>query len=176
MFYRLLAQYVVSSMILWWDFQEEDLSTTTLKQDPISVFFDIRDCPQILNTPIELNPLTGEILRQSKNLNLENVYDEYDQTFVPLKQLLDQVFYEHGRVRPHERIFCWFPKFFEYYLQTIESLMSDNCILSLEAKFYLGVMAVSCYSCEYLLNILEEHFILNGGNLDWITGGLKFVD
>ena len=78
MFYRLLAQYVVSSMILLWDFQEEDLSTTTLKQDPISVFFDIRDCPQILNTPIELNPLTGEILRQSKNLNLESVYDEYD--------------------------------------------------------------------------------------------------
>jgi hypothetical protein len=54
--------------------------------------------------------------------------------------------------------------------------MSDNCILSLEAKFYLGIMAVSCYNCEYLLNILEEHFILNGGNLDWITNGLKFVD
>ena len=37
-------------------------------------------------------------------------------------------------------------------------------------------MAVSCYNCEYLLNILEEHFVLNGGNLAWITGGLKAVD
>jgi hypothetical protein len=54
--------------------------------------------------------------------------------------------------------------------------MSDNCILSLEVKLYIGIMAVSCYNCEYLLNILEENFILNGGNLDWITGGLKCVD
>ena len=37
-------------------------------------------------------------------------------------------------------------------------------------------MAVSCYNCEYLLNILEEHFVLNGGNLDWISGGIKVID
>jgi len=58
--------------------KEEDLSTTNLKEDPISFFFDLRDCPQILNTPTELNPLTGEILRLSKIQNLESVYDEYD--------------------------------------------------------------------------------------------------
>jgi len=27
--------------------------------------------------------------------------------------------------------------------------------LSLEMKLYLGMMAVSCYNCEYLLNLLE---------------------
>jgi len=27
-----------------------------------------------------------------------------------------------------------------------------------------------------MLNILEEQFVLNGGNLEWITGGLKKVD
>jgi len=26
-------------------------------------------------------------------------------------------------------------------------------------------MAASCYQCEYLLNILEENFVLQGGNL-----------
>ena len=54
--------------------------------------------------------------------------------------------------------------------------MSDSYMLSVEVKIYLGIMAVSCYNCEYLLNILEEHFVLNGGNLAWITGGLKAVD
>ena len=43
-------------------------------------------------------------------------------------------------------------------------------------KLYLGIMAVSCFNCEYMLNILEEQFVLNGGNLEWITGGLKKVD
>lgn len=43
-------------------------------------------------------------------------------------------------------------------------------------KLYLGIMAVSCFNCEYMLNILEEQFVLNGGNLEWITVGLKKVD
>ena len=37
-------------------------------------------------------------------------------------------------------------------------------------------MAVSCYHCDYLLNILEEQFILEGGNLTWITEGLSKVE
>lgn len=37
-------------------------------------------------------------------------------------------------------------------------------------------MAVSCYNCDYLLNILEECFVLSGGNPQWITHGLKVVD
>ena len=37
-------------------------------------------------------------------------------------------------------------------------------------------MAVSCYQCDYLLNILEEQFILEGGDLEWISEGLAKVD
>lgn len=37
-------------------------------------------------------------------------------------------------------------------------------------------MAVSCFNCDYLLNILEEQFVLCGGNIEWITHGLKAVD
>jgi hypothetical protein len=43
-------------------------------------------------------------------------------------------------------------------------------------KLYLGIMAVSCFNCDYLINILEENFLMNGGNSDWITQGLKAVD
>ena len=43
-------------------------------------------------------------------------------------------------------------------------------------KLYLGIMAVSCFNCDYLINILEENFLMNGGNADWITQGLKAVD
>jgi hypothetical protein len=37
-------------------------------------------------------------------------------------------------------------------------------------------MAVSCFDCDYLLNILEEQFVLSGGKIEWITEGLKSVD
>jgi hypothetical protein len=49
-------------------------------------------------------------------------------------------------------------------------------VLSVEFKLYLGMMAASCYNCEYLLNIIEEQFVLQGGNLQWITHGLKKTD
>lgn len=37
-------------------------------------------------------------------------------------------------------------------------------------------MAVSCYQCDYLLNLLEEQFVLEGGDLNAITEGLSRVD
>ena len=37
-------------------------------------------------------------------------------------------------------------------------------------------MAVSCYECEYLLKLLEEQFLLYGGDVEWLTCGMKVVD
>jgi hypothetical protein len=85
------------------------------------------------------------------------------------------MFYEHGRVSPHERMLCWFPKYLQYFTTTQQILHGED-VLSLNMKLYLGIMAVSCYNCEYLLNILEVQFVLNGGDLEWISQGLKKVD
>ena len=53
---------------------------------------------------------------------------------------------------------------------------NNHDVLRLDQKLYLAIMAVSCYRCDYLLNILEEQFVLEGGDLTWITEGLKKVD
>jgi hypothetical protein len=37
-------------------------------------------------------------------------------------------------------------------------------------------MAVSLYDSEYLLKILEEQFLLYGGDVTWLTEGFKKVD
>ncbi len=52
----------------------------------------------------------------------------------------------------------------------------DSDVLRLDQKLYLAIMAVSCYHCDYLLNILEENFVLEGGDLTWITEGLVKVE
>jgi len=43
-------------------------------------------------------------------------------------------------------------------------------------KLYLGMMAASVYNCTYLLNILEAQFVINGGDISWVTEGLEAVD
>jgi hypothetical protein len=55
----------------------------SVEEGQISAFIDLSECPVALNVPLELNPLTGEILRR-KNLNHESVYDDYALTEVPL--------------------------------------------------------------------------------------------
>lgn len=52
----------------------------------------------------------------------------------------------------------------------------DDDVLRLDQKLYLAIMAVSCYQCDYLLNLLEEQFILEGGDLNAISEGLSRVD
>lgn len=37
-------------------------------------------------------------------------------------------------------------------------------------------MAVSCYNCEYLRNMLEEQFILIDGDQRWIDVGIAAAD
>lgn len=54
--------------------------------------------------------------------------------------------------------------------------MGEEGSLDLHIKLYLGIMAVSCFNCSYLLNILEEQFVLNGGEIEWITQGIKAVE
>lgn len=55
-------------------------------------------------------------------------------------------------------------------------MMNKQDILPITWKYYLSIMAVSCYECEYLLKIQEEQFLLNGGDVSWLTEGLKIVD
>jgi len=47
--------------------------------------------------------------------------------------------------------------------------------LNIEMKLFLAIMAVSCHKSEYLLNILEEQFVQQGGNLEWLADGLQKV-
>jgi hypothetical protein len=54
--------------------------------------------------------------------------------------------------------------------------LTPKTVLLVTHRYYLAIMAVSCYNCDYLLKVLEEQFILNGGDLDWIVHGLDSAD
>ena len=161
----------------------ESLSTVELTEDPISTFFSLSECPKVLQLPTGVDPATGEVFREQDGLgqNLTEVRCRYAREEVDLKAILDDIFFEKGRVRPHERILCWFPKYVEYYSNTRDAVVGKSSeahgdVLPLDQKLYLGIMAVSCYHCDYLLNMLEEEFVLEGGDLTWITEGLQRVD
>lgn len=95
-------------------------------EDPISTYFGISECPKVLDLPSSVDPITEDVKRSEKNLSVESVMDPYFGSDVKLKSLLDDIFYTHGRIRPHERILCWFPKYLEYFLDTSNALIGKN--------------------------------------------------
>jgi PA26 p53-induced protein (sestrin) len=54
--------------------------------------------------------------------------------------------------------------------------MNVSTVLPVTHRYYLAIMAVSCYNCDYLLKILEEQFILHDGDPKWLHFGLKVAD
>ena len=50
----------------------------SLDEDPISSFFATSDAPQVLNLPLELDPITEKVKRVENTFNLESFADDYD--------------------------------------------------------------------------------------------------
>ena len=96
------------------------------------------------------------MIRKEENFDLTGVYDEYEKKKINVQALLDKTFLANGRLFHHKRVLCWFPKFLSLHVQTNEHLMEGDDILPGVWKYYIAIMAVSCYDCDYLLKILEE--------------------
>lgn len=95
---------------------------------------------------------------------------------VDLKELLTKIFLTNGRLMHHERVLCVFPDYLQMHFNLLNDLMNGSNVLPITHRYYLSIMAVSCYNCEYLLKIQEEQFVMNGGNIQWLQNGLKSVD
>jgi len=87
-----------------------------------------------------------------------------------------EIFISNGRLLHHERVLCHFPEYLNMQFKIQNDLMNGQSVLPITYRYYLSIMAVSCYNCEYLLKIQEEQFILNGGDINWLKKGIKAAD
>ena len=118
------------------------------------------------------------------------IQDEYcEQQKVDLVKVMQNIFLIDGRIYKHYRILSWFPSYMQSLYRSQLLLMDNNefgedifmnqfeiDIFPKYYNYYLAIMAVSCYECEYLIHILYEQFLLAGGPLDWLIYGLDKVD
>ena len=83
--------------------------------------------------------------------------------------LLSTLFTIDARLFKHYRLLQWFPSYMNLFYES-QALMMDNneggndklnsdnenSIFPHYVNYYIAIMAVSCYKCEYLLHILQE--------------------
>lgn len=93
------------------------------------------------------------MIRKYENFDLTKIYDEYSKREVNIQALVDKMFLTNGRLFHHERMLTWFPSYLELFTETITTIMNSDDVLPITWKYYISIMAVSCYDCEYLLKI-----------------------
>eukprot|EP00347_Sterkiella_histriomuscorum_P015870 403355371 len=178
-FYRVLVKY-----------HKLPLSKVTNQEDEISTFYKLEEVPKIFETPLELSTQddTNSFDSNFEVRRKDSMFNSRERTMsgsslkfdndgeIDLQQLLTDIFITNGRLLHHERVLCHFPSYLSLSFKIRNELMNTQNILPVTHRYYLSIMAVSCYNCEYLLKIQEEQFILNGGDPEWLQKGLKAVD
>lgn len=130
------------------------LSKYILQANPVVFqFISQIDHPEELSKFIEI-PLT-----KNKETYINLLYELFSINF--------------GKVPYLENMLLWFPDYLLKLHQVYQSIMFGEGPLPIHWRFYLGIMAVSCYSCDYLLNRLMTNFIKTGGDVKWLESGLS---
>ena len=74
-----------------------------------------------------------------------------------------------------EQYLLWFQDYLVLYESTINVLLRKTKYIPIVWKYYLAIMACSSMKNEYLLRILEEEFLDNGGDINWLIYGLDII-
>jgi hypothetical protein len=75
----------------------------------------------------------------------------------------------------YEHYFFWFKNFFQKILETENVLINGENYISKIWKYYIAIITVSSGKSEYLLKVLEERFLVSGGDKNWLIYGLEIV-
>lgn len=96
--------------------------------------------------------------------------DEYaPDEEVNLEEIVSRLFLIDARLFKHYRLLAWFPTYLKMFIESQCFLMDNNqggneelChegetdIFPAYVNYYIAIMAVSCYQCDYLLVLLQE--------------------
>lgn len=70
----------------------------------------------------------------------------------------------------------WYDQIYQNHIKTYDALFATSYnITDISWKYYIGIMAVSTIKSDYLLSLLQNQFLLSGGEESWIIGGLEMV-
>lgn len=130
--------------------------------------------PSISKFIPEAKPIVLSFLNQIEESLVKNFEIPLTMKKDNYVNLLNEIFgINFGRIPHLENILLWFPDYLLKFHQTYQMLMFGEGPLPTNWRFFLAIMAASCYNCDYLLNRLMINFIKTGGNIKWLENGLK---
>lgn len=128
------------------------------------------------------NQILTEILKMNFEIkDKSSFFEEYISSYPFNKETSREILSEMEKgyihkLKNHELFLFWFPNHFFKNQKIFEILLSPTKgFLPITWKYYLGIMASSTMKCEYLFKNLEEEFLLNGGDENWLIKGMEIL-
>lgn len=154
----------------------------------LSFIFPSKDLPKIFskktyNIPNSLEELLNENIELKEEGDLFLFYKPvYPFNKDKIKEILILNRINRGKLYLLENLCFLFPEYLEMNYSTFGTLMCEEGYLPISWRYFLAIMvfiyliqAVSTIKSQYLLTILEDLFLINGGNKEWLIHGLKKV-
>jgi len=86
-------------------------------------------------------------------------------------RIVKETFNNSGRITHLFRIMGYFPSYLEKFRRVYSSVIrGTGGPIPRTWRYYIGIMASSCHSCQYLVSLLRSEFLLAGGDPSWLKG------
>jgi len=125
-----------------------------------SMYFANKDIPSlraICKALEENHPAIPGVLIM-KNTSNQELFDT-------LKSIYN--FYR-GRIPRAEQLLLYYPDYLTRFFELQRVIMTEDGPLPLDQRYFLALLSVSCYGCDYLYNLLIEGYVEAGGDETWL--------
>lgn len=102
-----------------------------------------------------------------ENNDIESVECNKDEE---ITELFREAFLRTGRVSHFVQLLGWHKCYLKLLHRSFNSIMVQDGPLPLPWRSYIALMAASELRCNYIADLQQYYFIVNGGDYDWIKG------
>jgi len=118
----------------------------------------------------------------NRGVRILKLINEEISSFIPTHQILPadtdhptlslytESFVDNCRLEHMVMVMGMHPKYLEIFLKTNTLLLKAKGSLSKPALCYIAIMAAARHKCSYLVHLMEQQFINEGGDRSWLKG------
>ena len=144
-----------------------------LTEENFRSFFNLKENSNLFS---EIN-LHISIYDENNYNNTNNNFEKIEKRKESVKNFISELNkkFDLNFIFIYEHYFFWFKDFFHKILETENILINGQNYINKIWKYYIAIITVSSGKSEYLLKILEERFLVSGGDKNWLIYGLEIV-
>jgi len=143
------------------DLKEEYKTLEFIEEHRLTIYFCNKNFPSLRRICTSLSKQDPSFPESALVRNFAS-----DQLLDSLKKIYN--FY-HGRIPKFEQILLWYPEYLTKFSDLEKAIITEEGPLPIDWRYFVAILSVSAYGCEYLYSLLLEAYVQVGGDITWLN-------